>query len=193
MISNILPILLLIILGLAIRKAGNDLSLGILAASSGFMLMSIETLIIFMFQSKVGYLYSQICLIFAAALSGMAVGVKTAEYSKKHPTLLKIAFAADFVICVSLGVYAFTGSVLWFFTSFMLGIFGGLIFAVVNTMYLKKEGNPGYIYTYDLLGSSAGAILTGSWLLPVYGIRGLIIGLGVLMLFDFRLISKLRK
>jgi spermidine synthase len=186
-------ILVVIWFGKVIRKAKYKLNLGLVVGSSGFMLMSLETLIIFLVQTKIGFLYSQICLIFAATLSGMAVGVKMAEQFKKFTGLLIMAFAAYLVIAVSLGINVSGWPVLWWGMSFILGVIGGLIFATVNTMYLKRRNNPGYIYAADLLGSSAGAILTASLILPIYGVRGLIWGCGLLILSNFKLISKLRR
>jgi hypothetical protein len=78
----------------------------------------------------------------------------------------------------------------WPVLGLALGITGGIIFAWVNKMSKQAVG---YIYAWDLMGGAAGAVITSSLLLPVYGLRGLIMSLGILVFINLKVISKLRQ
>lgn len=195
--AKIIPFVLLPFFLIMINKAKKGLHWGYLAASSGFVLMGLETLIILIFQSKIGFLYSQICLIFAAVLSGMSVGVITANYLKKSSENLLLSFAGYlailFLFSLSLRSPIASMPIFLFGTAFITGLIGGIIFSLVNTLYLKKGYNPGFIYAFDLFGGSIGAISTSSVLLPIYGVRGLILGFIILLLVNLIIIAKLQE
>jgi MFS family permease len=168
-------------------KGKRNLRLGLLVASSSYILISLEMLIILLFQTKMGYLYSQISLIFTSVLVGMAVGVKLKIKNSK----IKIIFLG-YLLITSL---FFTGynskiaewSIFWFMMAFLSGVIGGAIFAIVNRLYLQKEKNPGYIYAFDLFGGGLGVFLTAGIILPVFGVEKLIWGLmGLIFLLFIR-------
>jgi hypothetical protein len=83
-------------------------------------------------------------------------------------------------------------SLFWFILSITTGIIGGLIFALTNKLYLRRKNDPGVIYAFDLFGGAFGAILTASFLLPVYGVLGLIFCFILLILINSRFIARLR-
>lgn len=175
---SVLPFLLLAGVTILHFRSRKNFRLGLLAASSSFILLSLEILLIFLFQIKVGYLYSQISLIFASVLLGIGIGV-----IKKINT----RFLGYFPILGALfllgrhPVYWF----FWFLTGFLLGVVGGGIFAEVNEAYLKKNKNPGYIYAFDLFGGVFGAFLTSGLLLPAFGLKGLLAFLASVVLVGF--------
>jgi spermidine synthase len=182
-IASFVPFIFLILFLLFFFKGKKYWRLGFLMACSSFILMSLETLIIVMFQTKIGYLYSQISLIFTSVLLGMAVGVKLKVKSQK----LKVIFLSYLPI---LGMFLLKtnlmeNSIFWFLIAFFSGVVGGAIFAVVNNLYIRTEKNPGYIYSFDLFGGALGAFLTASFLLPVFGVNKLICGLMFLVLMGF--------
>lgn len=180
---NFLPLLLLVLfIGLV---AGNKkgVRLGILAAVSSSVLMSLEILIITMFQTKIGYLYSQIGLIFASVLLGMAGGIVFAKKAKKPLKALRISFlsylAIIFFFYSSLKIDLASESFFWLGLGFVSGSVGGAIFALVNRLYLKDKNNPGFIYAFDLFGAFLSALLTSAFLLPAFGVEKLLLGLGL--------------
>ena len=181
-ITQMLPLLLIIGFLLFLIKRETNLRLGLLIAGSSFILMSLETLIILMFQTKIGYLYSQISLIFTSVLLGMATGTKLKVKSEK----LKVIFISYLLFLFSFLLSYKTSFVevliFWFIMAFLNGVIGGVIFASINNFYLQKEKNPGFIYAFDLFGGALGAFLTASLILPVFGVEKLIWGLTGLIL-----------
>ncbi|MGB9706647.1 MAG: hypothetical protein ACPLXP_01040 [Microgenomates group bacterium] len=180
----IFPFFLIGGLGFLLSKTKRNLRLGVLAASSSFILLSLEILLVFLFQIKIGYLYSQISLIFASVLLGIGIGV-----IKKINT----RFLGYLPILGALFLLG-RNPIFWFSTAFFLGVIGGGIFATINNIYFKKNKNPGYIYAFDLFGGVFGAFLTSSLLLPAFGLKGLLIFLASVILISFLgITSKLRE
>ncbi|MBM3282839.1 hypothetical protein FJY90_01170 [Candidatus Gottesmanbacteria bacterium] len=190
---NILPLFILIILLISFFKLKKQQSFGPLMAISSFILMSLEVIIIFMFQAKIGYLYSQISLIFAAVMSGMAIGVIAIRNFKDCQWAFKISFLGYLII---ISLFLCIGSapitmlpIFWLGIAFVSGLSGGMSFASLTNLYLKNRKHPGYIYAFDLFGGSLGAILTSGILLPFFGLKGLTLGLLAVVLVG--LIAKL--
>lgn len=180
-VVNILPLSLFLLLLISFVRLKKEKRLGLLMATSSFVLISLEVLIIFMFQTKVGYLYSQISLIFAAITSGMAIGVKLVNKAKKPRILLNLGFLGYLsILLLFFFDYEATitlSSLYWLGMAAITGLFGGMAFASLNNLYLRRGNNLGYIYAFDLFGGCLGAFLTGSFLLPFFGVKGLILGL----------------
>lgn len=175
------PFLLLITLFLLLNKK-RSLQLGAIMSMSSFVLISLETLIIFMFQTKIGYLFGQISLIFSLFLAGMAAGVGLARIP--FVTLKRSLL----VLLISLLLFSWLlkstiteEELFWLVFAFIFGIFGGANFSLLNNLfnnlYLDKDKNPGLIYAFDLFGSSLGALLAGTIFLPFYGTRQFLLGL----------------
>jgi len=169
-------------------KSRKNFRLGFLVASSSFILLSLEILLVFLFQIKIGYLYRQISLIFASVLLGIGAGVALIENLKFK--IEKVYFFGYFLIFGALFILG-GQSIFWFLTAFFLGMVGGGIFAKVNRQYLKTNKNPGYIYAFDLFGGVFGAILTSSFLFPILGILGTMLFLGAVIIVSS--ISRLRE
>lgn len=197
-LAVVFPLILLIITLFFLLMGQRETKLGTVVASSSFILISIETLIIFMFQTKIGYLYSQISLIFASVLLGMAIGVKIVEKLSIHRqslSVLKLSFICYLLILVLLlGVQRISiveWPIFWLILGLATGVIGGTIFALVNNLYFRKAKNPGFIYAFDLFGGFFGALLTSSFLIPTIGVKGLILGFIVLIAINFISIAKL--
>ena len=193
--ARIAPILIFLTgVGLFL-KSKRPLRLGLLAAGSGFTLMSLETLIIFSFQSQVGYLYSQVSLLFAAVLLGMAAGVYLGE-RVKHPNLTLrqglFGYLLVLTLLMTLAPTSFAGEpFFWLEMALLSGVVGGWVFGEINSLYLKDNHHPGFIYAFDLFGSFLGAILTAGLILPVWGLAGVVWGLGGLLVLAFAAAGRL--
>lgn len=170
----LIPFLILFI------KGKKKLRLGLSALSSSFVLISLEVLIILFFQTKIGYLYSQVSLIFAAVLLGIGLGV-VLKFKLGFLGYLPILFII-FLISLGKGENLANFSGFWFLLALVSGMVGGRIFALINQSYLQTFKNTGFIYAFDLFGGSLGAIFTAGFFLPVLGLRGLIIGLAGVVL-----------
>lgn len=192
----LLSVLAIFILSFPRRRLSNRPLLGAMVACSSFILVSLEILILLIFQTKIGYLYSQISLLLALVLLGIAFGTKFQSLIKaKAQTLLTVSFAAFlFILCVILGVKNLPLSeslFFWLGMIFAVGIVHGMIFVSLSWQFLKlpfqstsKNPNPGYLYAFDLFGGSLGAILTSTFLLPFLGVENLSVLLGGITLVN---------
>jgi predicted membrane-bound spermidine synthase len=69
-------------------------------------------------------------------------------------------------------------------TLFMTILSGGLIgmiFGLTNRAYLHRSSHAGSMYAFDVLGSSVGALMTCSLLLPVLGLQGTVFFLALIL------------
>jgi len=67
------------------------------------------------------------------------------------------------------------------FVTLLSGGLIGMIFGLVNRFYLHGSSKVGSVYTFDVFGSSIGALMTCSVLLPVLGIQDLTLFLSLLL------------
>jgi len=192
----LLSVLVVFIISFPKRRLSNRPLLGTMVACSSFMLVSLEILILLIFQTKIGYLYSQISLLLALVLLGIALGTKFQSLIKtKAQTLLTFGFAAFLcILCVILGVKNLPLSespFFWLGIIFAVGIAHGMIFASLSWQLSKppfqstsKNPNPGYLYAFDLFGGFAGAFLSSTFLLPFLGVGNLSVLLGGIALIN---------
>lgn len=174
-LAPFLPFLLLAILWGVLKKVRGEKKIGVWAGGSSFILMSLEVLLLLSFQTKVGFLYSQLSLILAAVFLGLAVGVRVA----------KPLFGGYWLVGGLLLWLVSRGGEwwpIWLVAAFSLGLVGGAIFAFCNRLYLAQKNDPGFIYACDLFGAGLGALLTSSLLLPLWGGSGLLLLLTVMIL-----------
>jgi spermidine synthase len=153
---------------------------------AGISVMSIELILIFLYQSSVGYLYSRISLLISAIILGMALGTflgnKLQKKLEKENFLLFWIYKTHlFLALFSLLLLSLLSSIFRFFSIFteililILGIFagilGGFLFPLTNKLYslFKKEKNTSTIYAADLIGSSFGALIPSLILIPAFG------------------------
>jgi len=159
--------------------------------ASGFTMMALQIIILLAFQILYGYLFYKLGLILTSFMIGLAIGawvaVKTLLRFKNER---RVFIIAQVVLCAYLLVLPLFFTVLshskqiallWLGSnaafplfSISAGLIGGFQFALANKIYLvdeKKLGRTGGLsYGTDLLGSFAGAVLTGALLIPVLGI-----------------------
>ena len=164
----------------------------LLVGTAGFTLMVFETLIIFTFQAKLGYLFAKISLIFTAFLSAMGGGNFWAtKHLERAEQKLKIIIA--FLIFCSL----FTPFILkqaqselpFYLLALLVGFLVGTVFPLANQIFLKKEKKAvlktGILYSADLFGASSGAFLTSVFLIPILGVQSTIYLIAAINTFLF--------
>ena len=174
----------------------------------GFSQAAMQIMLLFSFQIIYGYLYFKLGMLFTFFMLGLALaGWYEGRFNAGADRLrrkfilfqLSIAiYAFIFPAAVNLLSIAKNNCAYWFGAaiffpalSFLAGLQGGALFALANRIYLAKEKektssrSAGLIYGLDLLGSCAGAILTGMFMIPALGLTQscLIIGL-----FNFLLV-----
>ncbi|OIO37903.1 MAG: hypothetical protein AUJ71_04245 [Candidatus Omnitrophica bacterium CG1_02_49_16] len=141
----------------------------------GFSGMVYEILVLLAFQAKEGYIYSQMGFLFAAAMSGIAlggwVGARKKGYSPKQNSLLLSAQAVlGLLLAVLFSFYDaafryFPAIILFVLLMIPIGFIPGYGFAS-----LARSFSPAKLYTADLFGGGCGAIFTGLFLVPILGI-----------------------
>jgi spermidine synthase len=178
--------------------------------TTGFAGMMFVLMIIFAFQSIYGYVFSAIGVLVASFMAGAACGAMLitsfVERIKNHYKLFLtielaiICFAIAFPV-VFLAVPAYLGSSESFFVFMMLcliisfigGLLAGSQFPLANKLYLRNGGSlsrtAGLLYASDLLGGWLGGIVGAVVLLPVLGLAGTCITVGLLKLTSFTVIA----
>lgn len=181
---------LLFLFFLKTKLASPILSMGI----ASFTLMTTEILIIFLFQSQLGYLFSKIALIFTTILVSMGlgnlVGTKI-KAAKKGLVLIK------FLIILYLLIFFPTVKNLpqekvFYLLGSVIGLLVGAVFPLANKIYLKQPEKVGVLYSTDLFGAFFGAILPSLFFIPLFGIQKTIILLIILNLFALKYPSVIR-
>jgi len=147
-------------------------------ACAGATAISMEIVLIMLFQSMQGYLYGWIGAMTAAFMAGLGAGTylcganKRFLYGMAVPRVLAAGHAA-FVLLGLAAIYmtARSGNGSWIMLPLLLvltGIAAGIFFPLA--MDIAGEGRAGLVYGFDLVGASAAAIVTTVILIPGQGV-----------------------
>ena len=181
-------------------RGGSTSSRPILSmAVAGFSLMACEIAIIFAYQTIVGYLYYRLALLIAALMAGMALGVWIGNWRIRRSsvtvrTLLWIHLtmtlfcALLYLVSTNLGAgFPIASEITLLILAEMAGLIGAMVFPIANHLYLSGRSDPaartGTIYSTDVAGSAAGAILPSIILLPIYGVFQTLLFVGIVNLW----------
>ena len=163
-------------------------------ATAAFSLMTIETLLIFSFQSFYGYIYYYLSILITTFMLGLSIGTYLGTYFSSKNIHKKIKLVALLhLLIISYGIFLFLffkwnimEKINWFFGKNilfpLLAIFiGGIIgyeFAIINSIYFASNNSynktnskphPGFIYSADLIGAFVGAFFTSLFFVPNLG------------------------
>lgn len=193
-IVSILSLAIILLLYLISRKNRQTSYLFSSIIFASATLMVLEIIIILLWQVLFGYIYSQIALILALIMAGLALGnfviVKRGAYTM---TLLKKLQKVYLVlIAIFLGLILMpqllTARLLGFF-ALVFGFIAGTIFPLTNKLYIEEQKNPaletGKIYGTELVGSGILILFFNLFLIPMFGFGiGLVslVGLNLLLL-----------
>lgn len=164
-------------------------------AATGFSGMLFDLLIIYAFQAIYGYVFSWIGILVAVFMAGAAAGSLLmtvlldriqrdmraficTECAVLASVLLLTAASAGFPVLIRAGMdFLITG--IFLVLSFASGCTVGMQFPIANKMYLKSGGRigstAGVLYGADLLGGWAAGIVGAAFLMPLYGLWGIIL------------------
>jgi spermidine synthase len=164
--------------------------------------MVLDLVLLFAFQSIHGYLFSWLGLLVASFMAGAACGAtivteRLDRIKDGYGALMRIELA---IVCFSvacpfafLAVRAYPGSpnvvlfrMLFLAISFTCGLLIGAQFPLANQLYPGSRAGlsrtAGLLYASDLLGGWLGGILGAVVLLPLLGLVGTCITVGLLKL-----------
>jgi spermidine synthase len=147
-------------------------------ACAGASAISMEIVLIMIFQSMQGYLYGWIGAMTAAFMAGLGAGTYLCGVNRRflQGTAIHRGLAAGHAAFVLLGLAAIfmtarSGDGTWIMLPVLLvftGIIAGVFFPLA--MDIAGEGKAGFVYGFDLVGASIAAILTTMILIPGQGI-----------------------
>ena len=157
-------------------------------AATGFTLMALQILLLLAFQSIYGFLYSQLAILIALGMAGIAMGswlglrrrprAELPPFASVAATQLLLALAAPFLMLL-IGLLAnITGAASTWLDAqcvfpalaALCGVLGGYQFT--QSAQLAEDAcrpSLGWLYAVDLLGGCAGALVLSGYLIPVFG------------------------
>jgi spermidine synthase len=156
--------------------------------TTGFSTMALSIIWLFAFQSLYGYVYQRIGWIVALFMGGLVIGAlwgkhRGQKFTRRPMDLIRIdALLAALSLAAPLVLHGLQGiaSALFVETTIsalvaFTGVLGGAAFAVAGdimgtTTPAQAGSTATWIVWADHLGAAVGALLTGVFLVPVYGI-----------------------
>jgi spermidine synthase len=166
--------------------------------------MVLQLVLILSFQILEGFAYLQLALIIAFFMAGLATGTFLTAAMRRSwtdgsrairwftilqvgvtafPLLLLVFFSPA---CEELreGLSSVTASWAFSAASFVAGLLGGAHFSLAalasTAAGARLERTGGYLYAVDLAGAAGGALATGLFVLPLYGVSSTLILLSVM-------------
>lgn len=208
--AAVLTALLLYLLLRSRQKKAPTSGIPFAIITTGFAGMLYSLVVIFAFQSVYGYVFSWIGLLVASFMAGAAGGAQlTTTLSSRRTNgrhlfmqielaILFLSLGLPFLITAIDTYLASQGALLLSQMLFLViagicGLFIGSQFPLANRLYLKDHTRlsrtAGLLYASDLLGGWLGGILGAVVLLPVLGLTGTCITVGLLKLASLTVIA----
>jgi spermidine synthase len=213
-LTTVVPLFVILLLLYAIlrsRKARfSRIGIPLSIFTTGFAGMVFSLMLIFAFQSIHGYVFSWIGLLVAAFMAGAACGAmlvamvldRIADHSKLF-TGIELAIMGFAIGCplLVIGANAYLSSpdtysvfrLLFLVVLFISGFLIGAQFPLANKLYLGNSTSltetAGLLYASDLLGGWFGGVFSAVVLLPVLGLVGTCVTVGLLKLTSFVVVS----
>ncbi|MFH1259212.1 MAG: fused MFS/spermidine synthase [Elusimicrobiota bacterium] len=204
-----LLLMISIVLGIAgcflitpLKGAGKkNLSLSLVMILTAFTSMLLQLVTMFAFQMIYGYLYYQLGMLITFCMAGIASGnwlaVKTGKHAKPELVILSTVIAL-FIYALALPlIFKIHFPILFAFLTFFAGLPVGLIFPLVNQLYLENQPSlgksVGRLYSSDVWGATLGAFLGSIIFIPILGIAGTSILSGIVMTAGIVISIKLKQ
>jgi spermidine synthase len=182
-----LEVILLFILGmflwLLLKRPSKDVKISIAITIVGLSGMLLEIILLFLFQNLRGYLYSEIGFFVSLFMFGLFLGSFSSEKVKNITVNIFIfpQVVLIVVILITSGlIYLLKSQIIVFiylifvFLFVITGFIIGFLFPVANKIYIHSGVKPdeasSKLDSYDHLGASIGAILGGTFLIPILGV-----------------------
>ena len=194
-------IILFIILRWRQPEKQRQFALAAIVAICGMTGMALNLLFLLNFQETFGSIYEMVGAMIAANMFGLTLGVlvisRLIRKYKQNTLLLAVLIALIGVVLLLPKLLDFLliaqlVPITLFVTIISDGLIG-MLFGLVNQIYLQSSSNVGSIYAFDVFGSSIGALMTCSGPLPVLGIQGIAIFLALILSPALAAIGSIRK
>lgn len=159
-------------------------------ATAGFTSMVLQILLLLAFQSIYGYVYHQLAILIGLCMAGIAcgswLGIRSVRLRNRRPypnlasTQFLLALSTPaLMFAVSLLAKASGAATTWMAAQLIFpalaalaGLLGGYQFPLAAEIYLHdgdSRSRLGTLYSIDLLGGCAGALVLSTYLIPVFG------------------------
>jgi spermidine synthase len=154
--------------------------------------LSLELIIIFGFQNIHGYIYQVIGFMVSLFMAGLAIGgffsnkILIAPRSTNvknllnaivliHILMLLVSFSLPYILSILSGITSEKVSLSIIFSVMVfIGMLTGMVYPLLSQVYLLSGAEvgktAGLIDTLDHLGACLGALLTGVFVIPIFGI-----------------------
>lgn len=159
--------------------------------TAGIVSLSFELITFYVYQSLAGSLYSELSLLVGVFMLGLAIGTYLSHTypirNSKIPVLLLLMFLiAAFRMSFMYVPSAFL-LIYHIIFMFLMAAATGAVFVGATRLYYTchHDRNRGLGYALELVGSSLGALLTTTVLLPVIGLQGLLGAVIFLLILAF--------
>ena len=169
------------------RRAAATASLAV--TITGLTLMATEILLLLGFQVIYGYVFSELALIVAGFMSGIAAGSWTALRRRLSPGMSTsdlrhllgvqagVALSPAIVTVVLFwlapaSIPPFVVHLVFAALAVGCGVGGGYQFPIAMRLSQVSRASAGFLYGLDLAGSAVGAFLVSVYLLPIFGFSG---------------------
>jgi len=165
-----------------IKKKVKLLSLDFTILSTGFFAMALQTSVLLLFQSLLGFLFAWLAILTTSFMIGASLGAfiaykklkELSEYKKLGWIEIFLPLSATCALLATAYLYAnghvsFT-HIKWLFS--LISIATGLLVGIEMPLIFSLSGNgsAGKLYSLDLAGACLGALLTPLVLIPSCGI-----------------------
>jgi len=175
------------------------LPIPVVVATTGTFGMTIETIVILVYQSFFGYLYQEIGLVLTSFMLGLAAGGSIVNYmigkGRRPPVIYVeigiVAFCVGFAILIhpllilsSMPGTSFISKIALLTLSALSGMLVGAQFPLSAAVVLSKSDRlskvAGSLYGWDLVGAVVGSLMTSIVLVPLVGVVATCISLASL-------------
>ncbi|MEW5804427.1 MAG: hypothetical protein AB1847_20210 [bacterium] len=183
-------------------------SLLLVTFSSGYAGMCLELSLLLLFQIIFGYVYLWISLFVTLFMIGLGAGALAARKWRQDP-LRQTGFQDVMLIllaCLVLGLAVFSRrfhaeaflSIIQCgiipFLIFGSGLAVGWQFVAISHQFAGQAGRiTGGLYLADLAGASCGTLLTSLFLLPQFGISGVLLSAALVKSASLAVVTRMRK
>ena len=164
--------------------------------TTGFAAMALEIVLLYTFQTLYGYVYSMVGLVIGVFMFGLVLGSlamnrrlgRLRAAGRPGPGLATVAALDAAVAVFAMGLLVGVGllrrwsadvpvQVVTFALVGVSGVLGGLVFPLAAAVSLREKGSrtgraAGAIDAADHVGGCAGALVTGTVLVPILGLAG---------------------
>jgi len=160
---------------------------------AGFSSLSFCLVVLLAYQSAFGYVYARVGLLTAAFMAGSAAGAALARNAGPPLRILRAGEAAGAALLLLAPVF-FRYEALYLVLTALVGAAGGAVFVAANRRSGAEDtsGRAGRLYALDLAGSFLGALLTALFLIPLFGVQAVLLGMVLVKILSLLVLGSVR-